>query len=426
MLTQSKKLFNIAKKLIPSGVNSPVRYFEPYPFFTKKARGAYLWDADNNRYIDYCTGYGALLLGHRRKEIINSVSAQLSKGTLFCTPTESEIELSKLIIANFPSIDKVRLMNTGGEATMTAIRLARGYTKKKKIIKFEGCYHGAHDSVLVKAGSGSAHNGISVSDGGLEEISKNTLVVQYNNIEDFEKTIKKNKDIAGVIVEPILANMGLILPEKNFLYDLRKITKENNIPLIFDEVVTGFRVSPGGAQEHFGIKPDITTLAKALSNGFTISAVGGKKDIMDLLSPGGKVYQASTFAGNPVSVTAAISSIKTINKLKNKLYSKLERYNQLFTSALDDIATDLKIPHQINYTASMFQIFFTNKPVVDYETSKNANAAKFQKMFKILLKNGIFIAPSQFEVVFFSDAHTQNDLNKTLDAYSVALKSVKN
>ena len=426
MLTQSKKLFNIAKKLIPSGVNSPVRYFEPYPFFTKKAKGAYLWDADNNRYIDYCTGYGALLLGHRRKEIINSVSAQLSKGTLFCTPTESEIELSKLIIGNFQSIDKVRLMNTGGEATMTAIRLVRGYTKKKKIIKFEGCYHGAHDSVLVKAGSGSAQNGISVSDGGLEETSKNTLVVQYNNIEDFEKTIKKNKDIAGVIVEPILANMGLILPEKNFLYDLRKITKENNIPLIFDEVVTGFRVSSGGAQEHFGIKPDITTLAKALSNGFAISAVGGKKDIMDLLSPGGKVYQASTFAGNPVSVTAAISSIKTINKLKNKLYSKLERYNQLFTSALDDIATDLKIPHQINYTASMFQIFFTNKPVVDYETSKNANAAKFQKMFKILLKNGIFIAPSQFEVVFFSDAHTQNDLNKTLDAYSVALKSVKN
>lgn len=426
MLTQSKKLFNTAKKLIPSGVNSPVRYFEPYPFFTKKAKGAYLWDADNNRYIDYCTGYGALLLGHRRKEIINSVSTQLSKGTLFCTPTESEIELSKLIIGNFPSIDKVRLMNTGGEATMTAIRLARGYTKKKKIIKFEGCYHGAHDSVLVKAGSGSAHNGISVSDGGLEEISKNTLVVQYNNIEDFEKTIKKNKDIAGVIIEPILANMGLILPEKNFLYNIRKITKDNSIPLIFDEVVTGFRVSPGGAQEHFGIKPDITTLAKALSNGFTISAVGGRKDIMDLLSPGGKVYQASTFAGNPISVNAAISSIKTINKLKNKLYSKLERYNQLFTSALDDIATDMKIPHQINFTASMFQIFFTNKPVVDYKTSKNANAEKFQKMFKILLKNGIFIAPSQFEVIFFSDAHTQNDLNKTLDAYSVALKSVKN
>jgi len=424
-LTNSK-LFSDAKRVIPSGVNSPVRYFEPYPFFTKKSNGAYIWDSENKKYIDFCNGYGALLLGHRRKEIITAVSNQLSKGTLYCTPTESEIELSKLIIGNFPSIDKVRLMNTGGEATMTAIRLARGFTKKKKIIKFEGCYHGAHDSVLVKAGSGSAHNGISVSDGGLDEVSKNTLVVQYNNIEDFEKTVKKNKDIAGVIVEPILANMGLILPEKNFLHDLRKITKQNNIPLIFDEVVTGFRVAPGGAQEHFGIKPDLTTMAKALSNGFTISAVGGRKEIMDLLSPGGKVYQASTFAGNPISVSAAISSIKTINKLKNKLYSKLERLTLLFSTALDDMATDMKIPHQINFTASMLQIFFTNKPVTNYDTSKNANAKKFQKMFQTLLKKGIFIAPSQFEVVFLSDAHTENDLNKTLDAYHAALKSVKN
>jgi len=426
MLTNSKKLFNIAKKVIPSGVNSPVRYFEPYPFFTKKANGAYIWDEDNNRYTDFCNGYGALLLGHRRKEIITAVSDQLRKGTLYCTPTESEIELSQLIIGNFPSIDKVRLMNTGGEATMTAIRLARGFTKKKKIIKFEGCYHGAHDSVLVKAGSGSAHNGISVSDGGLDEVSKNTLVVQYNNIDDLEKTIQKNKDVAGVIVEPILANMGLILPEKNFLYDLRKITKQNNIPLIFDEVVTGFRVAPGGAQEHFGIKPDITTIAKSLSNGFTISAVGGRKEIMDLLSPDGKVYQASTFAGNPVSVSAAISSIKTINKLKSKLYSKLEKFNLLFSNALDDMATDMNIPHQINFTSSMLQIFFTDKPVVDYATSKNANAKKFKKMFQTLLKNGVFIAPSQFEVVFLSDAHTENDLNKTLDAYEIALKSVKN
>ena len=419
-------MFVDAKKVIPSGVNSPVRYFEPYPFFTKKANGSHIWDADNKKYIDFCNGYGALLLGHRRKEILSSVTKQLSKGTLYCTPTESETELSKLIIGNFPSIDKVRLVNTGGEATMTAIRLARGFTKKKKIIKFEGCYHGAHDSVLVKAGSGSAHNGISVSDGGLDEVSKNTLVVQYNNIEDLQKTIQKHKDVAGVIVEPILANMGLILPEKNFLSDLRKITKENNIPLIFDEVVTGFRVAPGGAQEHFGIKPDITTMAKALSNGFTISAVGGKKEIMDLLSPGGNVYQASTFAGNPISVSAAIASIKTINKIKNKLYSKLERYNLLFSTALDDMATDMKIPHQINFTASMLQIFFTNKPVTNYETSKNANAKKFKKLFQSLLKKGVFIAPSQFEVVFLSDAHTENDLNKTLDAYHYALKSVKN
>jgi len=425
-MPSSRKLFSDSKKVIPSGVNSPVRYFEPYPFFTKKSKGPHIWDEDGNRYIDFCNGYGALLLGHRRKEIIQAVSKQLTQGTLYCTPTQSEIELSKLIIGNFPSIEKVRLVNTGGEATMTAIRLARGFTKKKKIIKFEGCYHGAHDSVLVKAGSGSAHNGISVSDGGLNEVSKNTLVVQYNNAEDLEKTIRKNKDVAGVIVEPILANMGLILPENNFLSDIRKITKENNVPLIFDEVVTGFRVSPGGAQKHFGIKPDITTLGKALGNGFTIAAVGGKKEIMDLLSPGGKVYQASTFAGNPISVSAAISSLKTINKIKNRLYAKLEKYNLLFTRALDDIATDMKIPHQINSTSSMFQIFFTNKPVINYQTSKNANAKKFQKMFNSLLKNGVFTAPSQFEVVFLSDAHTQTDLNKALDSYQIALKSVKN
>ena len=425
-MSVSRKLFNDSKKVIPSGVNSPVRYFDPYPFFTKKANGAYIWDEDNTRYIDFCNAYGALLLGHRRKEILDSVSKQLSKGTLYCTPTASEIELSKLILGNFPSMNKVRLMNTGGEATMTAIRLARGYTKKKKIIKFEGCYHGAHDSVLVKAGSGSAHNGISVSDGGLDEVSKNTLVVEYNNIEDLQKTISKNKDIAGVIVEPILANMGLILPEKNFLSDLRKITKENNIPLIFDEVVTGFRVSPGGAQEYFGIKPDITTLAKALSNGFTISAVGGKKEIMNLLSPGGKVYQASTFAGNPISVSAAISSIKIINKNKNKMYAKLERNCELLTSEIDDLATDYKIPHQINSIASMFQVFFSSKPVTDYKTSKKADGKKFHKLFSSLLKNGVFIAPSQFETVFLSDAHTDTDITKTLGAYGLSLKAVKN
>jgi glutamate-1-semialdehyde 2,1-aminomutase len=220
--------------------------------------------------------------------------------------------------------------------------------------------------------------------------------------------------------------MGLILPENNFLSDIRKITKENNIPLIFDEVVTGFRISPGGAQKYFGIKPDITTLGKALGNGFTIAAVGGKKEILDLLSPGGKVYQASTFAGNPISVSAAISSLKTINKIKNSLYAKLEKYNLRFTRALDDMATDMKIPHQINSTSSMFQIFFTNKPVINYQTSKNANAKKFQKMFNSLLKHGVFIAPSQFEVVFLSDAHTQTDLNKALDSYQIALKSVKN
>ena len=425
-MSNSRKLFNSAKKVIPSGVNSPVRYYEPYPFFTKKANGAYIWDEDNNRYIDFCNGYGALLLGHRRKEIINAASKQLSKGTLYTTPTAAEVELSKLIIGNFPSIDKVRLVNTGGEATMTAIRLARGFTKKKKIIKFEGCYHGAHDAMLVKAGSGSAHNGISISDGVIDDFSKNTLVVPYNDSEELEKVIRKNKDIAGVIVEPILGNMGVILPEKNFLEDMRKITKQNDVPLIFDEIITGFRISLGGAQKHFGIKPDITTLGKALGNGFVIAAVGGKKEIMNQLAPGGKVYQASTFAGNPLSVNAGIASIKTINKIKNQLYPKLERQCALLVKAIDDIATDLKIPHQINFTASMFQIFFTKTPVTNASTARKTDAKKFNKLFRVLLKNGIFIAPSHLEVVLLSAAHSNSDLNKALDAYQLALKAVKN
>lgn len=426
VLSRSKKLFTEAKKIIPSGVNSPVRYFEPYPFFVTKSNGSHIWDADGKQLIDFCNGYGALLLGHRRKEIISAVSRQLKQGTLFCTPTEQEVTLSKLIVKNYPSIDKVRLVNTGSEATMTAIRLARGYTKKNKIIKFEGCYHGAHDSVLVKAGSGSAHQGIAVSEGGLKEISKNTLVAKYNNIDDVQNIIKKSNDIAGVIIEPIIANMGLILPEKNFLTKLRKITKQNNIPLIFDEVVTGFRISPGGAQQYFGINPDLTTMAKALGNGFAIAAIGGKKQIMNQLSPDGKVYQASTFAGNPIAVSAAIASIQTINKIKNKLYSKLERQCARFSKTLDDIATDYNVPHQINFTSSMFQMFFSDKPVVDYHSSMKADAKKFKKLFSVLLKKGIFVAPSQFEVVFLSNAHTNIDLNKAIDAYREGLKAVKN
>ena len=425
-MVKSQKLFSDAKKVIPSGVNSPVRYIEPYPFFVKRSQGSSLWDEDGNKFLDFCNGYGALLLGHTRKEIINGVSSQLKKGTLYTAPTSQEIELSKLITKNFPSIEKVRTVNTGAEATMTAIRLARGFTKKKKIIKFEGCYHGAYDTVLVKAGSGSAHNGISISDGGLDEVSKNTLVVPYNDSDELERILTKNKDVAGLIIEPVLANMGLVLPEKKFLSDVRKITKQHDIPLIFDEVVNGFRISEGGAQKVFRIKPDLTTLGKALGNGFTIAAIGGKKEIMNQLSPGGKVYQASTFAGNPISVTAAINSIKTINRIKNKLYPKLDRMCKMMVEEIDDLASDYNIPHTINSISSMFQIFFSSQKVVDYKTAKKSNTKKFQKLFSNLLKNGIFIAPSQYETVFLSDAHTDVDITKALGAYGMSLKAVKN
>jgi glutamate-1-semialdehyde 2,1-aminomutase len=422
---KSKGLFNLAKKVIPSGISSPVRYFEPYPFYVKKSQGSSLWDEDGKKYTDFCNGYGALLLGHRNNEVISAVKKQLEIGTMYGAPIASEIELSKLIIKNYPSMQKVRLVNSGSEATMTAIRLARGITKKKKILKFEGCYHGAHESMLVKAGSGSAHNGISVSDGIPEDFSKNTVVVQYNDIEQLESVISKNKDIAGVIVEPVLANMGLVLPQKNYLKEMRKITKRHNIPLIFDEIVTGFRLRMGGAQEYFGIEPDLTTLGKSLSNGFVISAVGGRQDIMDQLAPNGKVYEASTFAGNPVSVAAGIASIKTMNTLKSKLYPKLEQYCNVLSRTISELADDMQIPHQLNHISSMFQIFFSDSPVIDYRTSKKSDTKKFHKFFHHLLKQGIFIPPSQFETAFFSYAHTASDVEKTIDAYRYALKMVK-
>ena len=422
-MQKSKKLFEQAKRVIPSGVNSPVRHFAPYPFFVQRSDGSSIWDADGRCLLDLCNGYGALLLGHRRKEIISAVSRQLNTGTLYCAPTEQEVKLARLIMGNFPSIDMVRLVNTGAEATMTAIRLARGHTGKNKIVKFEGCYHGAHDSVLVKAGSG--RHGIPISDGGPTRVSEQTLVARYNDFGDIDEILAKDNDVAGVIIEPVMANSGLIPPTKNFLKHVRKVTRKYDVPLIFDEVVTGFRISPGGAQQYFEVKPDITTLAKALGNGFAIAAVGGKKQIMDRLAPGGSVYQASTFAGNPVSVSAALASVRTINRIKSRMYPKLERYCEQFSRGIDDIATDYGIPHQINYISSMMQIFFSQNPVTDHASSMSSDTKKFQKMFSVLLKNKVFVAPSQFEVVFFSNTHSKADLNRALDAYNDALKAVR-
>ena len=422
-MPKSKKLFDVAKKVIPSGVSSPVRYFEPYPFFVKKAQGSQIWDEDGHKYLDYCTGYGAMILGHRHPSVISAVQKQLEIGTLYGAPTALEVELATVIKKAYPSMQKVRLVNTGSEATMTAIRLARGFTKKKKIIKFEGCYHGAHESMLVRAGSGSA--GIAVSDGVPDDLIKNTIIIQYNNSEQLDRIISKNKDIAGVIVEPVLGNMGLILPEKNFLRDMKKMTKQAGIPLIFDEIITGFRMGLGGAQEHFGITPDITTLGKSLSNGFVISAVGGKKEIMDQLAPGGKVYEASTFAGNPISVAAGIASIRTMSALKNKIYPKMAKQCLTLAKSIHESATKYGIQHQVNAIESMFQIFFTDKPVTDYTSSKRADGKKFHKLFHSLLKEGIFVAPSQFETGFLSYAHTESDLEKTIHAYDYALRQVR-
>lgn len=423
-MPKSRALFNAAKRFIPSGVNSPVRYFEPYPFFVKKAQGSSIWDVDGNRYVDYCNGYGALLLGHANRSVLAAVRAQMQDGTLYGAPTEHEVDLAKMISQLYPSMQKVRLVNSGSEATMTAIRLARGITKKKKIVKFEGCYHGAHESMLVKAGSGSAHSGISVSDGVPADYAKNTIVVRYNDADQLECVLSKNNDVAGVIVEPVLGNMGLILPKKGYLLEMRKMTKEHNVPLIFDEIITGFRMSIGGAQQYFGIRPDITTLGKALGNGFVISAVGGRRDILDQLAPLGKVYEASTFAGNPVSVVAAKTTLNTLKKINSQLYPRLEASCRKVTRAIGDIAEDLGVDHQVNSIASMFQIFFSKSPVVDYDSSKKSDSKKFHRFFHYLLKKGVFIPPSQYETAFLSHSHTKEDVERTIAAYRYALEMV--
>jgi glutamate-1-semialdehyde 2,1-aminomutase len=419
---RSEKLFSRARARIPGGVNSPVRFYDPYPFFTSRAEGSKITDVDRNSYIDYCMGYGALLLGHNYRTVTNAVKAQLGKGSLYCTPTEQEVELAELISKHVPCAEMVRLVNTGTEATMHAIRLARAFTKKSKIVKFEGCYHGAYDYVLVKAGSGAAYQGIPVSEGMLEGIAENTIVVPYNDPVALEQAVQKN-NVAAVIMEPVIANMGLILPEKDFLSDVRKITYQNNTLLIFDEVVTGFRLSLGGAQQYYNIKSDITTFAKAIANGFPLAAIVGKKDIMGLLSPSGNVYQASTFAGNPVSVSASLAALKTYVKIKN-LYRKMDNVCMEIVKGLRESTSSLKFEIAINSLGSMFQIFFTDN-VRDYATAKRSDAKLFKRLFDELLKERIFVPPSQFETCFVSYSHDKRDVQKTLEGFERALKRVK-
>lgn len=424
MMSKSKRLFSRAKDLIPGGVNSPVRFYEPYPFFASKANGSKIFDVDKNAYIDYCMGYGALILGHNYKPVMNSVKSQLSKGSLFCIPTEGEVELAELIGRCVSCAEMVRLVNTGTEATMHAIRLARAYTKQKKIIKFEGCYHGAHDYVLVKAGSGAAHQGIPISEGMVDGIAENTLVVPYNDPSALESAIENN-GVAAVIIEPVIANMGLILPEKGFLNDVRKITQQNNVLLIFDEVVTGFRLALGGAQEYYNVMPDIATFAKALANGFPIAAIAGRKEVMEHLTPTGRVYQASTFAGNPISVAASIATLKILLNNKNSLYSKISRMCDGIVKGIKDSLRSLKFEATVNSLGSMFQIFFTDATVRDYESAKRSDTKLFKKLFDHLLEEGVFVPPSQFETCFVSYSHNDDDVKKAIESFEGALKKVK-
>ena len=420
--SKSKTLFERAKKILPGGVNSPVRAFEPYPFFVECAQGSKMYDADGKAYVDYCMAYGALLLGHAYPEIIEAVKNQLAKGTLYGAPTEREVEFAELIQKSSPCMEMLRLVNSGTEATMHAIRTARGYTGRKKIIKFEGCFHGSHDSVLVKAGSGATSFGAPNSLGIPEEITQNTIVLPYNDVEALEAIFKgEGNEIAAVIVEPVMANVGLILPQKDYLSYLRKVTSDYGTVFIFDEIITGFRLALGGAQEYFNVKPDMATLGKVLGGGFPLAAFGGKKEIMQTVSPVGKVYQAGTFSGNPVSATAGFTILSILSQKKNQIYPNLERNCDELRKALTDLAVAHKVPAQVYNIASLYQIFFTNKPITDYACAKHSDLQMFTTYFQELLHQGVFIPPSQFETCFVSTAHSEDDLKFTINAFDKAL-----
>ena len=419
----SELLFERAKKVIPGGVNSPVRAFAPYPFFTKYSKGSKLVDVDGKEYIDYCLGYGPLIFGHSHQDVIDAVTEQLRKGTLFGTPTEEEVELAELICKNVPCAEMIRLVSTGTEATMSAIRVARGYTGKQLVVKFEGCYHGAHDSVLVKAGSGATTFGMPDSLGIPGDTTRNTLVIPYNDLEVFEQTLDEQGDnVAAVIVEPVIGNAGVILPQDGFLRKIRELTKEKGVVLIFDEVITGFRLAFGGAQEYFGITPDLATFGKIMGGGFPLAAFAGKKEIMENVAPAGKVYQAGTFSGNPVSVVAGLVTLKKILRKGDSFYSTLKSKRKMICDAVEDFVVDNHFPVQVNSISSMFQFFFTENEVSDYDSAKKADKVKFMIYHKKLLENGIFVPPSQFETCFISYEHSREDIEKTVDTFEESIK----
>lgn len=415
---KSEDLFNEAKKYLPGGVDSPVRAFKPYPFFAERASGSRIRDVDGKDYLDYCLAYGPLVLGHSHPEVVEAVKKQLELGSAYGVPTQNEIELARLVTEKVPCADMVRFVNSGTEATMSAIRLARALTDKKKIVKFEGSYHGAHDYVLVKSGSGAM--GLPDSPGVPEETTKNTVLIPFNDTEAVDDLItKEGEEIAAIIVEPVMGNVGCIPPKSGFLEFLRKITGENNIILIFDEVITGFRLAEGGAQEYYGVTPDLVTFGKILGGGFPIGALAGKKEYMGRIAPSGDVYQAGTFNGNPISITAGLTALKQLDK---NFYTQLEKKGQYLRRGIGNILEEQDLDYKVAGLSSMFQIYFTGKDVYDYQDAKTADTLRFDKYFHKLLEEGVFIPPSQFECCFISLKHSEDDLKYTLEAIAEALK----
>jgi len=423
---KSRELFRRASKLFPGGVNSPVRAFKAVggnPLFIKKAKGSKLYDVDGNEYIDYVLSWGPMILGHAHPKITKALKKAAEMGTSYGAPSLPEVELAELVLKAYPSMDKVRMVNSGTEATMSAIRAARGFTGRDKIIKFEGCYHGHADGLLVKAGSGAMTFGLPDSPGVPRSYARNTLTLPFNNPEALKKVLhKEGKNVACLILEPVIGNIGCVLPRPGFLEAVRKLTKKYGIVLIFDEVMTGFRVAYGGAQAHFGIDPDMTCLGKVIGAGLPVGAYGGKKEIMSLIAPEGPVYQAGTLSGNPLAMTAGIETLKIISN--KRTYKKLLEKAGHLEEALGKAAKRAGAQVKFYRAGTMFCTYFTAKEVFDYPSAREADAARFARFFRGMLEKGINLAPSQFEAGFISLAHTAKDIEKTAAAAYKTFKQI--
>jgi len=428
-IDKSIKEFARASENIPGGVNSPVRAFKSVkgdPIFIRKAKGSKIYDIDDNEYIDFVASWGPMILGHADERIVKAIQNAAEFGTSYGAPTIAETELAELIKLMVPSIELVRMVNSGTEATMSALRLARGYTGRELLVKFQGCYHGHADSFLIKAGSGALTFGTPDSPGVTAGTAKDTLIADYNNLESVQKLFDKHgEQIAAIIVEPVPGNMGVFLPKPGFLQGLRDICTKYGALLIFDEVITGFRLAKGGAQEYYGVKPDITTLGKIIGGGLPVGAYGGSKEIMSKLAPVGPVYQAGTLAGNPLAMAAGLTCLKIINETKD-LYTELDRKGAMLENGLKKNLEKHGIPAVVNRIGSMMTMFFTEeKAIYSYDTAVKSNTARYAQYFKLALDSGIYLAPSQYEAAFVSYAHTDADIQKAIEAADAAFEILK-
>ena len=424
---RSSELFKEANKVIPGGVNSPVRAFKAVggsPIFASKAKGAYIYDEDGNRFVDYISSWGPMILGHAHPKVINAISRVAKNGTSFGMPTLLETKLAKLALSMVPNMDKIRFVNSGTEACMSAIRLARGFTKRDKIIKFSGCYHGHSDSFLIDAGSGVVTFGEPNSPGVTKGTAKDTIIAPYNNISYIKSIFKENIDqIAAIIIEPVAGNMGCIPPKEGFLEGIRSLCDQNESLLIFDEVMTGFRLARGGAQELLGIKADIATYGKVLGGGLPVGAFAARNEIMKHLAPEGPIYQAGTLSGNPLAMSAGLSMLKALYA-DEQIYQRLNKKTERLETGFRDVLKNKNIPYHINRLGSMISLHFTNKAVFDFETAASGNSKRFSKYFHGMLKKGIYLPPSSYESYFLNDALTDQDIDQTVNCFADVLKDL--